>query len=268
MEKHLIVLDMDGTLLNSNKGISSLTKNYLLELVNQGHKIILASGRPVRALISYYNELGLDTPMICYNGAYVTNPHSKEYDSTAFKFPSQDCKEIIEDLGHHICKVMCESEDTIFIDKEDSYLNDYFWYGGMYLVHGEVNKTLNVDPLTFIAKCRGNIDKDFICKTVEKHKNIKARFWTGAPYFELYRTEASKGGCMLDIANMYGIKKENIIVYGDADNDIEMFEYAAISVAMSNSKSKVKENATIITEYDNDHDGIYYSLKEILDSRA
>ena len=59
MDKCFIVLDMDGTLLNKRKEISLLTKNYLLELSKQGHKIILASGRPVRSMISYYDELKL-----------------------------------------------------------------------------------------------------------------------------------------------------------------------------------------------------------------
>ena len=57
MDKCLIVLDMDGTLLNKRKEISLLTKNYLLELSKQGHKIILASGRPGRSMISYDDEL-------------------------------------------------------------------------------------------------------------------------------------------------------------------------------------------------------------------
>ncbi|MDD7316717.1 MAG: Cof-type HAD-IIB family hydrolase [Bacillales bacterium] len=267
MDKCLIVLDMDGTLLNKRKEISLLTKNYLLELSKQGHKIILASGRPVRSMISYYDELKLDTPMICYNGAFVTNPYNKEYDSTAFTFPIEDVKQIITDLGTTICKVMCESETNIYLDKEDSYLKNYFWYEGMNMIKGDVRDTLKEPPLTFIARLKGTIDKDFIFNTVNKHHNIRARFWTDAPYFELYRIEASKGGCMLDIASMYDIDKDHIIVYGDADNDIELFEHASISVAMSNSKSRVKESATIITEHDNDHDGIYYSLKEILSKR-
>ena len=85
MKKYLIALDMDGTLLNNNNQISNLTKEYLINLASQGHKIIISSGRPIRGIISYYNELKLDTPIICYNGAYIY-PGKENIEEYCFSF--------------------------------------------------------------------------------------------------------------------------------------------------------------------------------------
>ena len=85
MEYKLIAFDMDGTLLNNNNQISNLTKKYLIKLASQGHKIIISSGRPIRGIISYYKELKLNTPIICYNGAYIY-PGKENIEEYCFSF--------------------------------------------------------------------------------------------------------------------------------------------------------------------------------------
>ena len=86
MDSYLIAFDMDGTLLNDKKNISFLTRHYLKKLSRQGHKIVLASGRPSRAMNRYYDELGLSTPMICYNGAYLFSPKDKNFKAIEFEY--------------------------------------------------------------------------------------------------------------------------------------------------------------------------------------
>ena len=99
-QPYLIAFDMDGTLLNERKSISFKTKHYLRKLAKQGHKIILASGRPSRALYKYYYQLKIDTPMICYNGAYYFSPFDKNFKPVAFEFPRKTIIEVIEQSAH------------------------------------------------------------------------------------------------------------------------------------------------------------------------
>lgn len=73
-EKHLIVLDLDGTLLTDNKTISPRTKQTLLKLKENGHDVMIATGRPFRSSELYYRELGLTTPIVNFNGAFVHHP--------------------------------------------------------------------------------------------------------------------------------------------------------------------------------------------------
>lgn len=76
-KRYLIALDMDGTLLDDKKEISKETKEYLKYLENDGNVIAIASGRPLRAIMPYYNEIGLTGPIACYNGACVLDPINK-----------------------------------------------------------------------------------------------------------------------------------------------------------------------------------------------
>ena len=80
-EKHLIALDLDGTLLRNDKTISSRTKETLLTLKQQGHHVMIATGRPFRSSVQYYQELGLQTPIVNFNGAFVHHP---QYPMLAF----------------------------------------------------------------------------------------------------------------------------------------------------------------------------------------
>ena len=79
MQPYLICLDLDGTLLNDNKEISSYTKQVLTELQQRGHHIMIATGRPYRASQIYYHELNMNTPVVNFNGAYVHHPKANDF---------------------------------------------------------------------------------------------------------------------------------------------------------------------------------------------
>ena len=74
MKPYLIVIDLDGTLMLDFSHYDQETVDYIKKLSHEGHKIMLATGRPLRSSYFVYEALGLDTPLINYNGARVTNP--------------------------------------------------------------------------------------------------------------------------------------------------------------------------------------------------
>ncbi len=270
MDKYLIALDMDGTLLTKTKEISPLTKKYLRELAKEGHLIVLASGRPFRALKPYYDELGLTCPIICYNGVYVFDPKDSKFPSHVFSFPKNDVIEILNKTKPYITNIMCETNDDIYIDKEDEYLNTFFFYKGMKIHKGEISKTLDQDVMTCIARLKEDITKDekeLILKDFPKENGLNLRYWTGSPYFELFYDYATKGQCVKIIAEHYNIPKERIIVFGDAENDLEMLNVAGYGIAMKNGNDSFKKKAAFVSVEDNENEGIYHTLKTIFESK-
>ena len=265
IEPKVIAFDMDGTLLTHKKKISFLTCIYLRKLAKQGHKIILASGRPSRSMWKYYHQLKLKTPMICYNGAYVFDPNDEKFPKIEFEFPKEIIITVLERIKSHIKNVMCETDTEIWVDKKDEYLEKYFWYDGMDIHYGDLKETLNKNPMTCIVQTpyeyRETHDID---KAVEDFPQIAARFWTGCPYFELYYKETSKGNALKRICEYYNIPLKDLIVFGDATNDVEMFEVAGTSVLMSNAKYDLKDKTTMVSIKDNNHNGIYHTLKKLL----
>ena len=67
----------------------------------------------------------------------------------------------------------------------------------------------------------------------------------------------------MKLEKMYDIDRAHVICFGDALNDLQMIRMAGISFAMKNGVSELKQAATFITPYDNDHEGIYYALKDL-----
>ncbi|HGS2416428.1 TPA: HAD-IIB family hydrolase [Streptococcus pneumoniae] len=74
MTKKIIAVDLDGTLLNSDSQISDFTKRTIKKVAEKGHQVIITTGRPYRMSKDFYRELGLDTPMINFNGSLTHLP--------------------------------------------------------------------------------------------------------------------------------------------------------------------------------------------------
>ena len=264
---YIIAFDMDGTLLNSKKEITFKTRHYLRKLIKQGHHIVIASGRPPRSIERYYKQLKLDTPAICYNGEYTFSPCDKNFKTIHYTFQKDMVLEVLNKMGANVLNVMCEGDKDIWVDKEDEYLGKFFWYEGMELHKGNLNEILDKDTCTCIIRCPKEYkDTHEIDEILKKWPEILPVFWIGSPYFELHHKLASKGAGLEEVAKYYNIPRERIIAFGDATNDIEMFEYAKTSVMMKNAKFDISDKATMVSLKDNDHDGIYYTLKKILNA--
>src|SRR5690625_784850 len=78
-EQHLIALDLDGTLLTDGKEISVFTKKVIQQVIDDGHIVVIATGRAHRDSIQYYHELELSTPMVNFNGALTHHPTDKNW---------------------------------------------------------------------------------------------------------------------------------------------------------------------------------------------
>lgn len=265
VEPYILAFDMDGTLLDSKKKISRKTARFLRKLAKKGHHIIISSGRPPRSIKQYYEQLKLDTPVVAYNGELVYSPVDENFKEVRRTIPKEVVLEVLDKVGKNVRNIMCEGETDVWIDQEDTYLGNFFWYKGMDVHHGDLHDTLDKDTMTCLIHCPEEYrNANEIEKICEKWPDILPIFWIGKPYFELHHKTASKGDGLRIVAEHYKIPKERIIAFGDATNDIEMFEFAKTSVLMSNAKYDLKDKVTMVSVKDNDHDGIYYTLKQIL----
>lgn len=265
--KYLICFDMDGTLLNEKKKISWLTKKHLQKLQKRGHMIVLASGRPDRELRRYYDELGLNSPIVCLNGCYSFSPYDKDFPIYEFSFD----KKIAIDISKHLFEIgainnaFCENNANIWVYYNDRSLVDFFWKttASENIVFGPFEKTLHLNPSSMLLEDKTKSHREEISNAVKKYKGLNVRFWFGGLFPELYFEGSSKAHTLQKIADFYKIPKDKIIAFGDQHNDIEMIQWAHIGVAMKNASEQLKEHADYITKKDNNHNGIYFALKDI-----
>lgn len=105
MKPYLIVLDLDGTLMLDFATYDDETFDYLRHLNQLGHLIMLATGRPKRSSYFVYKALNLHTPLINYNGAFISNPTDSNYPITDFRISKDDLLDIINYIRPYLINV-------------------------------------------------------------------------------------------------------------------------------------------------------------------
>ncbi len=272
MKKYLIALDLDGTLLYDWQTISPKTINYLQELNEEGHQIVIATGRPFRSSEAFHKVLNLKTPIINYNGALVTNKYDQNFPVIDVTIPKKWVIKLFEENQTIIQNAFGEVKDDIYLYEDTEEIRPLLHYfNGASLTTGHFREILKENPNGFLLIChegKAPILEEYVSSTFQG--NLFARNW-GARYnyiIELYTSKTNKGKALKHVANYLGFDKDSIIAFGDAHNDIEMLQCAGLGVAMKNASEDVKQHADVITKYDNTEDGIVHFLNEFFNKKS
>jgi len=267
MKPHLIVLDLDGTLLTDDKVISKETAQTLKRAEEQGHQVMIATGRPYRASAMYYRELGLKTPIVNFNGAFVHNPTDRSWKTIheTISLPVvNDVVEAMQDFRLH--NIIAEVMDDVYLQYHDEKLLDIVGFGNPVIRQGDIRKSLQVEPTSLLIQADPHYVEPVRRHLAEVHAEaIDHRRW-GAPWdvIEIVRHGLNKAVGISHVAKGLGIRRERIIAFGDEDNDLEMIDYAGVGVAMANGIDRLKSIADEVTTLTNNEDGIAEVLKERL----
>ncbi len=264
MDYKLICIDMDGTLLNDKKNISERNLKTIRLADQKGVRIAVCTGRIFTSAEFFSDLLGVKSPVIASNGAYI---REKNGDEVVYKatLGVEKCKKLLSIYRQYNLAPHYYTKDTIFIEKMLSSSKFY----------EEVNKTLPVDNQIKIELVKDwnevfhkyekeilkgiavNDDIDKIqgaksaLRDMEDFEVVSSRF----DNFEVMNKGVSKGSAVKFLADYYGIAKEQVICIGDSENDLSMIKFAGLGVAMGNGNNEVKAAASYITD-DNNCDGV------------
>lgn len=275
--KKVIIMDIDGTLTNEDKVISENTKNKLKELQSQGAVLVLASGRPTRGLMHFAKELEMDKHnglLVSFNGARVTDCETGNilFDQT---MTVDTCKAVLNHMKNFDVIPMVYKGEYLHVT--DVYNNIVHAYGReLNIIHYESRlcnyKLCEVDDLEEFADFPMNKiltagEPDYLQenykKMMEPFKDSLNCVFTADMYFEFTEKGIDKANALHCALTPLGYTKEDMIAFGDAQNDKTMLEYAGIGVAMGNATQEIKDIADYITLSNND-DGIVHALNELL----
>lgn len=270
MTPYLIVLDLDGTLMQDFSTYDQETFDYLIKLRKQGHIIMLATGRPFRSSYFVYKLLGLDTPLINYNGARVTNPLDSTFPITDLRIDKDDLIEIINHIRPHLINVFCEIIDDIYVMEYNEEIHPFLHVDGGMLHVGEIKDILPGNPngaLFFIKKNHISAFEDYIHN--EYHGKLLSRYWSVDNYHivEIYNPLVDKKTGFIEAMKYYQIPYENTIAIGDGHNDIGLIESANIGVAMGNAHPDLIKVAKYVTD-DCQHQGVLKFLKSFFEEKV
>lgn len=268
MKQHLIALDLDGTLLTDKKEISPQSIRVLQKAVEDGHIVVIATGRSHRSSIHYYHMLKLTTAMVNFNGAFVHHPKDKKWSVFHNPLPKSTVLNVIDACSQlEVQNILVESHQDIFINKHDQNIIDFLRVQNddPFLKIGNIKDVLQEDPTLMLIYPKEEQVQELNNIFNQFHAEVlHYRNW-GAPshMIEIVKKGINKAIGLQRIAQYYNIPKERIIAFGDEDNDLEMIEYAGVGVAMQNGIQELKSIADYVTST-NEEDGVSQFLKGYL----
>ena len=266
MSFKIISLDIDGTLTNSEKKITEMTRKKLFEFQENGGKVILASGRPTMGIKPYADILRLSEYggyILAFNGGSMIDCKSGKilFEKT---LPPHVIPEIYDIIKDYPVGINTYEGECIIAGRQ---INQYT----------ELEARINGMKIKFVEdfvgyvdfpvnKCLLQGDPEVILQLEkllsEKYKGQLGIFKSEAFFLEIVPQGIDKAESIDRLLNMLNISTEECIDCGDGFNDISMIRYAGLGVAMSNAKEPVKEAADYIT-LSNDEDGIAHLLMKL-----
>lgn len=268
MAYELLVMDLDGTLTNSEKKITKKTKEALFCIQKEGIHIALASGRPTPGVTGLAKELELENYggyILSYNGAHVMRMDTKEV-----IFQNVIPKELIEPLyqaalAAHVGILSYSSDEIISGTKPDMYMQLESKITGL-PIHQVENFSEFIDfP---INKCMMTAEGSYMEQVLQEmqEKFPELNLFRSEPYYlEVMPKEIDKAYSLSRLLEYIGLNRKQMICCGDGYNDISMIRYAGLGVAMANAQPEVKKEANYITA-SNDEDGIVQVIEKFIEN--
>ncbi len=266
MKRKLIALDLDGTTLNDHSEITSKTKDTLHRLRKEGHIVSIVTGRPYRNSYYYYDQLKLDTPIVNFNGAWCHNPSEKSWNYGYHKTLSRDLALSMLSLKDNpeVQLIAAESQTAIYIEGQYVPYPDFF-PEGIHMSKQLRPEILRENPtsvgvFTSTRQYQPMIEQ----KIIDTYRDsVEVRMWGGnTPCLEVVAAGVQKAMGLERIASYYNIEREDILAFGDQENDFEMIQYAGLGVVMSNGSDRLKTVSDDITPRSNHEDGLARYLEE------
>lgn len=266
-EKKILILDIDGTLVNSDKVITPLTLEYLLRIQEEGHIVALASGRPYNGMKEYAEQLKLNKLggyAVSFNGARIVScsDMSTVYEKT---IPNRYAGQIFDYAAEHGIGMVTYEKDTVITGTGTDEFMEY----EARLNHMELKRVDNFkDYIKFdMVKCLLTAEPAYAEQCEKELFDMLApdlNVFRSEPYFiEITMHGVDKAESIDHLLALLDIPRENSICCGDGFNDLTMVKYAGVGVAMGNAQQIVRDNADYITA-SCDEDGIVEVIKRFI----
>ncbi|MDD4169985.1 MAG: Cof-type HAD-IIB family hydrolase [Desulfotomaculaceae bacterium] len=259
----LVAADLDDTLLDDNFRLTGRVKEMIKAVLEAGVQFTLSTGRMYRSAEPYARELGLDTPLITYQGALVKNALSGE---VLFyrPLPLRYAREIIgrvHELGYHLNAYL---DDLLLMEQDTPEGRRYMQIAGVQAeIVGDLLKILDSDPTKVVVIADEALLDQLSAELAPIYHN-KVHISKSKPYFlEFSHPQATKGYALAMLAEYYGINRDKIIAIGDSYNDLEMLEYAGLGVVVANAREEIKEKAGYVATAPNG-EGVVEALEKFV----
>ncbi|MDP3313632.1 Cof-type HAD-IIB family hydrolase [Lutibacter sp.] len=260
----LVVTDMDGTLLNSKSEVSDRFFTIFNQLKCQNIQFIAASGRQYHSIVDRLYPIKNDITIIAENGGMVKQGEIELFSTTLLQ---ENCIKSIKLLRtiSNTYIVLCGKE-MAYIETEDEHFISMFQnYYSKFTIVKDLTKVAD-DNFLKIAAYHFECSETYIFPVVKHLENEMQVIVSGEHWLDISHDNANKGYALNILQNKWGITKEETMVFGDYNNDLNMLELGYFSYAMENAHPNVKNIAKFKTKSNNEH-GVELVLEQMINSR-
>ncbi len=273
MSVKCIALDLDRTTLNKEGRLSRQNRKAIEDAVASGIHVVIASGRAFDTLPEDVLAVpGIEYAVTCNGAAMYHVPDGKCL--KRYQLPQDAVEAIMRATGQEDVTYEAFIDGIAYAGRE--YIENPAHFGVTPQAAAYIKATRHGcdDIVRFIHENRHHLDSmDIIVKSGEEQEKIwkLAADCTDKIYItssvcqliEIAHRDAGKKSGLAFFAELLGLSREETAAFGDADNDIDMLQYAGVGIAMGNASEGCKSAADLITKH-HDEDGLAYGIWELL----
>ncbi|HCM88364.1 MULTISPECIES: Cof-type HAD-IIB family hydrolase [Vagococcus] len=254
MKKKLIAFDIDGTLINDDHNVLPETLIAIEKLQNEGHMVMCATGRSLPLAEEVLAQTGIKHAVLS-NGAVAFSEGKQIYNN------SLDNEAMLK-----LVQVSNERNiDLVFNGLKETKLNNKNYKPETKIAMESFGQALPEIDETFhereeVYQIVALLDESKMDAYVGKFPEFRFIRWHEHG-IDILPHNGSKAETLKFIADKFGFDREDVMAFGDGNNDMEMLDYAGVGVAMGNGKDELKKVSNFVTLSNNDG-GICHALKE------
>lgn len=261
MKYKMVALDLDGTTLDQGGVLNFDTRAVLNRLARSNIEVVVCTGRIFGSARYFSKLIESNGWIVSSNGALVANYDLSDIiiDNHMDRKTIKSVFQILESAGVYYH----------FYDHINYYTKELTYRAKMYKDWNDslpkedrININIIDNPFDIIDKSELNVykvvvhDKDcnLIAELKSKMSDLGLEVVSSIrESFDIMKKGSTKGMALKHIADRMDISRDEIIAFGDNENDISMIEYAGLGVAVKNAEQCLKDKADLIIESNNNH---------------
>lgn len=259
----LVAIDVDDTLLTDDLTVTEGTRRAMADAIERGVTITLATGRMFASAAQVAKQIGLNVPIITYQGSLVKTPFDGRvlYERSV---PADAAHEINRYCERHGLHLQLYIDDVLYTKEDNDKVRGYSRLSNIpYVVEPDFDKLLQ-QPSTKMLIIDDPEELDRIAAQLGPVVGDKVHMTKSKPHFlEFLHKEGTKGDALRFMAGHVGCGMDQVIAIGDSWNDSEMIRAAGLGVAMDNAVPALKEIADYVTRSNND-EGVRHVIEKFV----
>jgi len=257
----LVVTDMDGTLLNGKSQVSNNFFKLFYQLKRHNIHFVAASGRQFYSIANKLHPIKDDIYIVAENGGITTSRSEELFSVNLPQKKVHDLLPILRNLDN-VYTVLCGKRSAYIETMNEKFISKFNEYYTTYKIVDDLTM-VNDDDFFKIAVYHFESSEKFIYPVVKHLEDELQVNISGENWLDISSPDANKGNALRFIQSKLGIGKDETMVFGDYNNDLEMLKEAYFSFSMDNAHSNVKKIARFNTK-SNEEQGVEFILEKLL----